>query len=162
MATDKPTRVLLIEAEDEVREVTQAILETASAPTQNYEVIAVASGEEGLQVFQERGKEIDLVLTDWKMGAGQLSGMDVAKEIRQMEGGNTVSILLMTGGHLDKEQIAEAKQSGLDAVIYKPFSIGKLMDIVEKMEQLHASRLETAHAEMERQLIVRNGNLQVL
>ncbi len=69
-------RILLVEDEPAVRSMTRQTLEF-----HGYEVVEAASGREALEVWQNRGKEIDLLLTDMVMPGG-VSGSELAARLR--------------------------------------------------------------------------------
>lgn len=69
--------ILVVEDEAALRQVLQAILES-----HNYRLILVGTGQEALEVWQSRGDEVDLLLTDVIMPDG-MSGGELARRLQQ-------------------------------------------------------------------------------
>ena len=105
--------VLLVEDNEEVAEVTTAMLETLSCV-----VTRVASARLALEHL-ENGNRVDLVLTDIVMPGG-VSGIDVARAIRERHPQLPV---LLTPGY--SAVAREAVDEGF-ALISKPFHLGVL------------------------------------
>lgn len=80
-------RVLLVEDEETVRTLTKLILERAG-----YDVMAAATGEEALEIFETATEPIDLVLTDIVMPG--MSGREMLVRMTRLR---TVPALLMSG-----------------------------------------------------------------
>src|SRR6185436_1318382 len=64
--------ILVIEDEPALRDLVQEILEQ-----RGYRVIAAATGAQALEIWEERGKEFDLIFTDMMMPGG-VSGRELA------------------------------------------------------------------------------------
>ena len=105
--------VLLVEDNEEVAEVTIAMLETLSCV-----VTRVASALLALEHL-ENGNRVDLVLTDIVMPGG-VSGIDVARTIRERH--PQLPVVLTTG---DSAVAREAVDEGF-TLISKPFHLGVL------------------------------------
>ena len=67
----------------------------------------------------------NLILTDIQL-AGQLTGLDFIKEIRQS--GNTIPIIAMTAYSMDGER-QKCLDAGCDEYIAKPFDVMQLTDL---------------------------------
>ena len=80
--------VLLVEDEDDVRELTREILEMAG-----YTVLEASRGDEALRRCRDAGKPIDLLLTDVVMP--QMSGPELARKILALR--PTTKIVYMSG-----------------------------------------------------------------
>ncbi|PWB68349.1 hypothetical protein C3F09_11830 [candidate division GN15 bacterium] len=102
------------------------ILDLVSAMCQSmgYRVETARSGEEGLRLAA--ADRFDLVLTDLAMP--DMSGMEVARRIHRQYPDTT--IVLITGWEtgVDSGQMQEA---GVSQVLYKPFRIEQLADVVK-------------------------------
>ena len=96
---------------------------TAMCQSLGYEVRTATSGREGLQLA--RAERFDLVLTDLAMP--DISGLETAKQIRALH--PEVPIILVTGweASIDRRQLTQA---GISDVLYKPFRIEQLTDII--------------------------------
>jgi two-component system, cell cycle sensor histidine kinase and response regulator CckA len=91
--------VLLVEDQSAVRAVTRKILERTG-----YTVLAAASGAEALRLFEARGGEVNVLLTDMVMP--EMSGRELASRLRERRpslrivfmSGYTEDALLRSGG----------------------------------------------------------------
>ena len=114
-------RVRVLAIDDEA-----IILDLVSAMCQSmgYEVATARSGDEGLRLAA--ASKFDVILTDLAMPG--LSGLAVAREIRKTY--PSVPIILVTGWErtLDPAQITSA---GITEVLYKPFRIEQLTEVVK-------------------------------
>jgi CheY-like chemotaxis protein len=101
-------RVLLVEDDDDNRELMAEVLATGGC-----EVLAAASGQDGLRMLSEHS--IDVVVTDVGMpGMGGLEMARAAKEIAP-----AVPVVVVTGW-AEREDIALARGKHVDAVLIKP------------------------------------------
>jgi CheY-like chemotaxis protein len=118
-----PTRLLVVDDEDFVRDLLREILEC-----ENCEVCVAASGSEALSVFGEM--EFDGVFTD--IGMPGMSGWELAREIRQRD--KKIPIAVITGWG---EAVAshEQKAAGVDWVVAKPFTADRIAELVVAINQ---------------------------
>ncbi len=116
-------RVLIIEDDATVRSGLQLLAESWG-----YEVAAVASGEEALELGAGCGR-FDAIITDYRLGPG-LNGTETAMEIRKRIG-RPIPTLLVTGD-TDPERISEVHASGFD-MLHKPVGAEELRN---KLAQL--------------------------
>jgi PAS domain S-box-containing protein len=114
-------RVLVIDDEAHIRDILSRILSKAE-----HQVSLATSGEEGLQLFQE--KEFDLVLTD--LGMPRMSGWEVCQAIKQAKPQIPVGMITGWGAEVEQAQI-EAK--GVDFLIFKPFDFTHILDKVAEV-----------------------------
>ncbi|MCA1577685.1 MAG: response regulator [Acidobacteria bacterium] len=126
-----PTRLLVVDDEDFVRELLRDILDC-----ENCEVEVAHDGTEALALFRER--EFDGVFTD--VGMPGMSGWELAREIRQLN--NRIPIAIITGwGEIVGSN--EQRAAGVDWVIAKPFTAERIVELVcEINNRAAASRIE--------------------
>jgi len=98
----------------------------AMCQSQGYQVQTATSGEEGLELAT--ASEFDVILTDLAMPG--MSGLEVARRIRRLH--PQTPIILVTGWEAGIEQ-AQLDQAGIHEVIYKPFRIEQLTDIMRSV-----------------------------
>ena len=101
--------VLVAEDNDQVRSVIVKTLEIYG-----YRVLSAASGEEAATIAQERGREIDLVVTDIVMPRG--GGRDLAKKLRQIH--PDIQVLFLSG--YSEEAVANGGESIGGTFLQKP------------------------------------------
>src|SRR5512134_3675461 len=121
--TNEPVRVLLVEDDDDNRELMGEVLESAG-----YRVLSAASGAEGLKTLAETS--VAVVVTDVGMpGMGGLEMARAAKEIAP-----TVPVVVVTGW-AEREDIARARGREVDAVLVKPVDPEQLTNAVSEVVQ---------------------------
>lgn len=125
VADDPPTgpeqgRVLLVEDNPEVGQVTEAMLSSIG-----YTVTRANSGPEALHLLDRPSAEFDIVLSDIVMDGG-MSGLDLAPRILERRPG--IPIVLMTGY---SDALRRGSQLGLP-VVSKPFRLAELAAALSK------------------------------
>jgi two-component system OmpR family response regulator len=101
-------RVLLVEDDDDNRELMAEVLETSGC-----DVVSASNGHEGLEKLAAGG--IDVVVTD--VGMPGMGGLDLAKAVRAKA--PHVAIVVVTGW-AERDDIAAARGKHVDAVLIKP------------------------------------------
>jgi CheY-like chemotaxis protein len=120
-APDQPQRVLIVEDDPALREITQILLQ--DCPQQ---LRFAASGREALETAVEFSP--DMVLLD--LGLPDMHGFEVAQELRRLPIATSMRLVALTG--FDSQQHRQqAEQIGIDEFIQKP------MDL-ETMESMFA------------------------
>ena len=116
-----PTRLLVVDDEDFVRDLLRDILEG-----EHCEVQLAEDGTEALALFREH--EFDGVFTD--VGMPGMSGWELAREIRQLNPGIPIAIITgwgeLVGSH-------EQRAAGVDWVVAKPFTADRIADLVREI-----------------------------
>lgn len=95
---------------------------------QNFVVIEAFDGEEALELYYKRNKEIDLLLLDIMMP--KMSGFDVLKKIREEL--STVPVIMLTARTEEYDQVLGFRL-GADDYITKPFSSTLLLLRIEAL-----------------------------
>jgi two-component system, OmpR family, response regulator len=121
MASEGATRVLLVEDDDDNRELMSEVLEAAG-----YEVTVAASGAEGLRLLSERS--VDVLVTD--VGMPGMGGLELARASKEIA--PHVPVVAVTG-YAEREDIARAQGNVLDAVLVKPVEPDALTSAVEAL-----------------------------
>jgi CheY-like chemotaxis protein len=101
-------RILLVDDDTDVREVTAAIL-----AERGYEVIEAGSGGSALDVLDREGATVDLMLMDYAMPG--MNGSEVAREVHAKR--PSLPIVFLTG----YADFAAFKEIGDDQIVSKPF-----------------------------------------
>lgn len=102
-------RVLIVDDDNAVREVTSGILEQLG-----YDVVSASDGVSALELLDRDGSAIDLAILDFAMPG--MNGAQVAGEIREKR--PRLPILFLTG-FVDAEGL---KEIGKETIIQKPFT----------------------------------------
>lgn len=120
-------KILVVEDETAIRRFIKINLER-----QGFEVLDVESGEEGLDAFADFNP--DIALLDVMLPG--ISGLDVAKRIRELD--NNVGIIMLTAKSQDVDKIL-GLESGADDYMTKPFNPTELILRIKSL----ARRVET-------------------
>ncbi len=115
---DSAASILVVDDEQGICRLLTDILSRAG-----YQVSACTSGKDAVQVFKKNN--FDIVLTD--LGMPEMTGWEVAKEIRKSD--PDIPIALITGWavELDDEKV---RQNGVDLVITKPFNVEDVLNLI--------------------------------
>jgi DNA-binding response OmpR family regulator len=111
---DKKNRLLII---DDSKETVAGL---KSFFSQNYDVLTAFNGLDGLKVFEQNEKNVDLVITDLVMP--EISGVGVISIIKKKYPGTPVIAITGWGEHPG----ALATEADADLVLDKPFELTEL------------------------------------
>jgi len=89
----------------------------------NVEIVCVANGWEAIEKFIEC--DFNLVFLDLRMPV--MDGLEVLKNIKQL---NPLQPVCLITGEAPDAMIREAKSVGICGVIYKPFSLTEIFDVI--------------------------------
>lgn len=84
-----------------------------------YEVLEAENGTEGLEVLEQHGEEVALVLLDWNMPG--MNGLEVLKAIKADARIQHIPVMMVTTEG-EKSYIVRAIQAGASHYMTKPFS----------------------------------------
>jgi len=117
-------RVLIIDDEEQIREVLRTVLERVG-----YEVSEASNGVEGIQIYREH--DIDLVVTDIIMP--EKGGIDTIMDLRRDY--PDVKIIAVSGGGMcgDVSYLDMAIGVGADRAIGKPFVLDEFLEAVNEL-----------------------------
>ena len=117
-------RILVVDDEKNVTDFLKMELEESA---DDVKVITKNSGYEALKELM-KGK-IDLLLTDIAMP--DMDGYELFERARELN--ENLPIIMMTGfGYDPNHAVVKSKKAGLQDVIFKPFDIIKLLDLINK------------------------------
>ena len=112
--------VLVIDDQAPVREAVGEVLAMVGVV-----VLTAENGREGIQIYQERMDEIDLVLLDLAMPG--LSGQETLQQLRQIN--PAIKVILSSG--YGEEEIAKGFANAED-YLQKPYNIDQLIQLVSQ------------------------------
>jgi CheY-like chemotaxis protein len=111
---------------DDVADVTEMLAVVLSHA--GYSVVTAASAPAALKAARER--QFDVIISD--IGMPEMNGYQLAREMRQMPGYETVPMVAVTGYSMfdDKERSTNA---GFNAHMTKPIDPRALLDLIEQL-----------------------------
>ncbi|MCP4159393.1 MAG: response regulator, partial [Deltaproteobacteria bacterium] len=114
--------VFVVDDDDNMRNITKEILQDCG-----YDIITAEDGEIALSIFNDRHKEIDLVVLDVVMP--KMSGKEVFINMKKIFPEIKV---LFTSGHTEGERIDSIMKLDIEGFIKKPFTLFELSESVWK------------------------------
>ena len=122
---DSPQRILLVEDNDDSREMLELVFEQHGMT-----VTSVATAAEGLQALKQI--KPDVLISD--IGLPNEDGYQLIRKVRELspeDGGLTPAIALT--GYVSLQDRNHAFEVGYQEHLSKPVDIDKLLDLVEKL-----------------------------
>ncbi|MFC1629367.1 response regulator [Gemmatimonadota bacterium] len=119
---DGTQTILVIDDEENIRELVRAILENAG-----YTVLEAADGSIGIEVF--RANQVDLIITDLIMPGKE--GIETISELKKEQ--PDVKVIAMSGAVNSSTYLHMAGSLGADETISKPFHMHELLETVERL-----------------------------
>ncbi len=118
-------KVLVVDDNEIAREVLSEQLQHF-----NFEVDAVTSGEEALNVLKDAAtsRPYDLMLIDWKMPG--LDGVETVRQMRQQNDLGQIPVTIMVSAFARDEILKQAGSVGINALLTKPISASALLDTI--------------------------------
>lgn len=117
-------RVLLVEDNDEIRELVRHFMEDAGI--QN--ITECVDGQDGLSVLDTRIDEFDLIVCDWNLP--HVSGYEILRHVRMT---HAFLPFIMITSRADYNSVLMAREDGVDAYLRKPFLQSELQDKILKV-----------------------------
>ena len=115
-------RILVVEDEESVRELTAALLDRLG-----YETLTAADGAAALEMLRKRD-DVALVITDVVMPG--VDGFELAERCRVLK--PTLPVMLVSGHPLERRASSGSEQ-WLDVLLQKPFRREELARFVARM-----------------------------
>lgn len=115
-------RILLVDDEEQVVQVTGAILQSLG-----YEVVGMTSPRQALETFRGEPESFDMLITDLTMAG--LTGLELSVQVKELRA--DLPIILITG-YSDQVSKEEAVRSGIAEYCMKPISMRALSMVVGK------------------------------
>jgi CheY-like chemotaxis protein len=120
--TQSPPTILYVDDDEITRSIFDRML-------RKFEInrIAAASGSEALDLLQEHGSAIALILMDLKMP--KMNGIETVVQIRQTYSLEQLPIVLITASS-DIEILQHASDAGITQVILKPITLATIQKLL--------------------------------
>lgn len=112
--------ILLIDDEEPILKIAKGVLEIFG-----YKTYLATGGREGLELFQRKKDEIDLVVLDLMM-----PGMDGVECLRELSKHSPRPKVLVASGYAVGESISSVLKLGASGIIRKPFEIKQMLKTV--------------------------------
>lgn len=119
--TQKRHTVLIVDDDDDVRDVLQDIIESAG-----YRVLQAADGEQGLAVYQQHVEEINVVLLDLMMPGR--SGAEVYEVLQTLPGHAQI---IFVSGYMQTNVAEQFASNPPFGILSKPFDHNKLLELIQ-------------------------------
>ena len=117
---DKPTKpkmILAIDDEPYMRDILKTVLEA-----EGYIVHTAGNGREGIELYKERWRDIQVVLLDFMMP--EMTGDQVFDQLKQI---NPAAPILLVSGSADRLGQTAMLAKGIRGIIHKPFHLDELI-----------------------------------
>jgi len=115
--------VLIIEDDDDIRDLTQLILEDMA-----YTVLAAASGEEGLQLLDQHA--VDLVVLDIMLPG--IDGWETCRRLRGNPATADILIVIFTV-RSERQDCDRVEQNMINAFLNKPFDRQEFLTVIDQL-----------------------------
>lgn len=125
---ERPSKILIIDDEEQIRRALKSILSA-----RHYEVILAENGSDGIDLAIDHNP--DLIILD--LALPDISGFEVAEELRTWYTG-PILVLSVRSGDIDK---IGALDLGADDYLTKPFSAGELLARVRALLRRSAGQI---------------------
>ena len=132
-------KILVVEDEEEIREVIAAELEDAG-----YAVAQAPNGKEGLSAIQAQNP--DLILSDISMP--ELDGIAMLEEFRKAQPTKADIPFIFLTAYSDRERQIAARRFGADEFLNKPVDFELLLAVVENQIGKRQATKEQHDAEL--------------
>ncbi len=120
MSSKTSLDILLVEDDEICQRVAEVMLTELK-----HRVDIAGSAEEVLMKLE---KKYDLILMD--IGLPDMDGMELAKKIRSEPGCNQKTYIAALTAHVSKQHKEQFLKAGMDAVLFKPFSVRELQEML--------------------------------
>lgn len=133
--SNKITRVLLVEDEEDAREILSFYLDTV------FDEVEVASnGQEGLDIFEDNfknGKLFDVIVTDIRMP--ELDGLSMLEKIAIQ---NEEQKFIIVSAYKDEEYLFRSINLNVISYFVKPLVVENIMQILKKVKNSILEKVE--------------------
>jgi two-component system cell cycle sensor histidine kinase/response regulator CckA len=127
MITEDPPEgtetILVVEDEELLVDLLKTVFET-----KGYQVLTAKDGLEALDVYEQHGKEIDIILMD--IGLPKLSGWEVLQRMKEM---NSKVRIILASGYIDPHSKSEILKAGAKYFIQKPYVLKEVLQRVREV-----------------------------
>ena len=119
MTMDSRPRIMVVDDDAGMRLTLEGIMED-----EGYDVVGAGDGYEAIKLA--KGTPFTLIFMDIKMPG--INGVEAYREIKKV---SPDSVVVMMTGFAVEDLVKEALQEGVYAVLYKPFAMEQIIDVVQ-------------------------------
>lgn len=123
--------VLVIDDEEYIREAAYEILEGSG-----YRVVTAQNGRQGVEVFEERQREISAIITDLMMP--EMDGVTAIRQLRAI----SPHVPIVAASGMTSGKVRESLDAGANLFISKPFTAEKLLSSLQNVLQASSTAKE--------------------
>ncbi len=116
------SKVLLVDDSAVMRKIIQRNIKETGMVVDEF--VEAGDGKQALEKVNN-DDNLDLILLDWNMP--NMSGIEFVKALRSLNLSNRIPVVMVTTEGSD-DKISEAKESGADGFLTKPFTADQLRD----------------------------------
>ena len=116
------TKVLLVDDSAVMRKIIQRNIKETGLVVDEF--VEAGDGNQALDKVNDNG-DLDLILLDWNMP--NMSGIEFVKTLRSLNLSKRIPVVMVTTEGSDAK-VSEAKDSGADGYLTKPFTADQLRD----------------------------------
>ena len=116
------SKVLLVDDSAVMRKIIQRKIEQTGLMVDEF--VEAGDGKEALEKVNDNDN-IDLILLDWNMP--NMSGIEFVRVLRSLNLTNRIPVVMVTTEG-SEAKVSEAKESGADGYLTKPFTTDQLRD----------------------------------
>jgi two-component system, cell cycle sensor histidine kinase and response regulator CckA len=125
--------ILLVDDEEFIRDLGRKVLTRAG-----YKVLTAVSGKEALDIYQEKGSEIDLIILDLIMP--EMSGKECLGKLLEI---NPKARILIASGYFAEGPVRAVTEGLARGFIAKPYNLNKLLRLVREALERESARHRT-------------------
>lgn len=114
-----------------VDDVAISLAAIESAIKDKYEVVTMNSGARALRYLEK--EKPDLILLDIRMA--HKDGIETLREIREMENGHEIPVIMLTSAQ-DRKSVIETQKLGICDYVLKPFNPEELRARIQRALEL--------------------------
>jgi two-component system, cell cycle sensor histidine kinase and response regulator CckA len=115
--------ILVVDDQQLIRDLLKSWLEA-----EGHTVLLASNGPDALEIFAERGQELDLIFLDITMP--KMNGIEVLERIRAS---NTTLPVLLASGYLKQTAAPDLDRLGCSGFVQKPYRLGELGIVLAKI-----------------------------
>ncbi len=116
------SKVLLVDDSAVMRKIIQRNIKETGLIVDEF--VEAGDGKQALEKVNDNGN-LDLILLDWNMP--NMSGIEFVKALRSLNLPNRIPVVMVTTEG-SEAKVSEAKESGADGYLTKPFTVDQLRD----------------------------------